>query len=361
MALGKLVVAIVLTALVAGGLATFLTTTVTRPGAKETVEIVDSAGRLIEIPYQPKTVVLHGDAAELMKAIGVDLNLIVGVSKYMAQDTWLFPVLSKKEVVGSCFSPNYEKIIELQPDIVIAYQRWPGVEELEQHLKPAGIEPVIIDGYKPDKFRSEIMVLGRIYGREEEARKLWEFWEGYLNMLENRVGKLGPEEIPDVYFESWTTWKTTTAANQGWWNRGIEIGGGNNIAALLSSSAYVTVDPEWVVEKNPDVIVKVASYSRSKDNEFCLRETRERILARDELQTVKAVKSGAVYAVDPDIATGPKGIIGALWYAKFFHPELFENLNPTEVQRCYFENFLNVRYSENWCWVYPTTPQPWKD
>jgi len=325
-------------------------------GKEGKLTFIDSADRVVTIDIPPKTVILNSDAGELFKAVGADTDLVVGVSKYMIDD-WRFPVLGTKENVGSGFGPDYEKIIALDPDIVIGYRRWPGVEELEEKLKPAGIEPVIIDGYVPDNLESEIKVLGYIYNSVERAEELWNFWEGYFEMLEERTKDV--EEKPKVYFESWSEWHSTTAANKGWWNKAIEIAGGINIAANISDEPYVDVDPEWVVRNNPDIIIKLGSSKKRGDREE-LKARRNEMMEREALATVHAVQTGAVYGLDSEIASGAHGMISALCYAKIFYPELFADLEPKDVYKYYCEHFLGIELPEDYCLIYPETPVPWK-
>jgi len=325
-------------------------------GKEGKLTFMDSADRVVTIDIPPKTVILNTDAGELFKAVGADTDLVVGVSKYMIDD-WKFPVLGTKENVGSGFGPDYEKIIALDPDIVIGYRRWPGVEELEEKLRPAGIEPVIIDGYVPDKLESEIKVLGYIYNSVERAEELWNFWEGYFEMLEERTKDV--EEKPKVYFESWSEWHSTTAANEGWWNKAIEIAGGINIAANISDEPYVDIDPEWVVRNNPDIIIKLGSSKKEGDRED-LKARRKEMMEREALATVHAVQTGAVYGLDSEIASGADGMIGALCYAKIFYPELFADLEPKDVYKYYCEHFLGIELLEDYCLIYPETPVSWK-
>ncbi|MHC1579976.1 MAG: ABC transporter substrate-binding protein, partial [Candidatus Alkanophagales archaeon] len=103
--------------------------------SKYPITVVDSAGNtiVIEKPVE-RVVALTSDAAEVIRAIGA-ADKVVGVSKYVVQDEAFFPELSRLPSVGSCFSPDIEKIIELEPDIVITYVKWPTPDKLDEHLE----------------------------------------------------------------------------------------------------------------------------------------------------------------------------------------------------------------------------------
>ena len=113
------------------------------------VTIVDSAGRKLQVPRPVRRmVVLNTDAAEVICALGGEES-IVGVSESIAESE-LLRKLGDRPSVGRWNSPSYERIVELEPEVVIAYGRYPGAE-LEEKLEPAGMKVARIDCYKDDK------------------------------------------------------------------------------------------------------------------------------------------------------------------------------------------------------------------
>ena len=125
-----------------------------------------------------RIVVVNSDAAEILCALDAG-DQIIGVSDTIAEHSSnLLSVLKAKTVVGSSTSPSLEKIIELNPDLVIAYEMWMSKEAFEDKLAPLGIPVVRLYCYRVEHLDREIRILGRIAGREEKAGE-------YLHYLQN--------------------------------------------------------------------------------------------------------------------------------------------------------------------------------
>lgn len=80
---------------------------------------------------------------------------------------------------------------------------------------------------------------------------------------------------------------------------------------------WIAMDPETIIELNPDVIV--ITYGDYVDNPL------EQILTRDGFDAVGAVANERVYDVDSDTLTrpGPRLVDGARELAKAVYPEIF--------------------------------------
>lgn len=82
-----------------------------------------------------------------------------------------------------------------------------------------------------------------------------------------------------------------------------------------------------------------------------MKEIHDEILSRPELNDVKAVKEGRVYVLGNPVAWGIRSIVGELWLAKWFHPDLFGDIDPETVDRELLDKFFGEDLTEK-C-VYP--------
>jgi iron complex transport system substrate-binding protein len=82
-----------------------------------------------------------------------------------------------------------------------------------------------------------------------------------------------------------------------------------------------------------------------------IRETRDEIMNRPELANVKAVKDGEVFVICYKIGASPQYPIGMAYMAKWFNPDLFEDLDPQAMHEEYLERFQGVSYQG--VYVYP--------
>ena len=123
------------------------------------------------------------------------------------------------------------------------------------------------------------------------------------------------------------------------------MAGGCNIAEGFSIP-YPEVTPEWVLVKNPQVIIKAAAITNAYavTGSGALQEIRKDIMARPAWDNMRAVQEGKVFVMESSIWTGPRAVIGISYMAKWFHPRMFRDLDPEALHREYLERFQGIRY-----------------
>jgi len=149
-------------------------------GKEKEITVVDSADRIVTVkkPVE-RIVVLNSDAAEAVQILDA-VDKVVGVSTSVFKKSYYFPEMVKRTSIGKWNEPNYEAIIELNPDIVIGYVKWPPITEVEEKLDPAGITAIALDFYKQDILREEVEKLGYILNKKERAERYNE-WCSNIN------------------------------------------------------------------------------------------------------------------------------------------------------------------------------------
>lgn len=141
--------------------------------------------------------------------------------------------LLEKEIVGeSGRHADIERILEIQPDLVIAKTGSLFPKDDEEKLTDYGIAVLRYRVLHIDALLPMIDDLGRILQKDEQAEEMVNWINGYYQTILNRVGKLPDEELPTVYFMSmghmdWTGNNASTG------NIRINEAGGRNIAADL--------------------------------------------------------------------------------------------------------------------------------
>lgn len=312
----------------------------------------DSAEPATVTIYKPvkRIIVLHSNGAEILRTLDSS-DKIVGISKHTADCNDFFPQISRLQMVGSMTSPDIEKIISLDPDVVIAYgshfTRWS--EELERKLHGTDITLIRLDCYKPETMIDDVRKLGYIIERESEAEEFAGWYLGYLDVIDGRIGDLRQDEKPRVYIEGYEDYKTYGTGSGA--DQLVEMAGGRNIAAGLSGS-YPKVDPEWVVVQNPEIIVKVvgtqtgALCGYGTDDPDEMSALRDEIMSRPELADMEAVRNGRVYLICASGTwTNPKYLIGLSYLTGWFHPGLFEDMGPKAIHQEYLSEFQGLNYN----------------
>ncbi len=321
----------------------------------KSISIVDSAGRLVEI-LQPlnRVVVLNPPVAEVMRALGI-MDKICGISGSLARTNY-WPKLSKLPKVSRYAhgEPDYEKIIELKPQVVITYGTHPAIDiqKIADVLKPAGIEVVGIDCYKLDTLFKDIATLGIMFNKEAKAARLIVFFQNVLDNVENKVTNLEVKEEPRVYFES-AMGDYISFGRSSSYNKIIKMVGGTNIFANMPMP-YPEVDPEAVVKKNPQVIIKVIlgmrvpiGYGTAKVTP--IKTYVDQLTSRPGWKAIDAVRNKRVYVIAMDLMSGPTKVIAIPYIAKILHPEVA--LDPQAILREYLEKWQGVELKG--IFVYP--------
>ncbi|NMC10521.1 MAG: ABC transporter substrate-binding protein [Methanothrix sp.] len=316
-------------------------------GGAEDITVVDSTGRSVSVEAPVHKVVSLGTG------VAGYIYALDGGECLVGRDSYsYFPAgLQTVPVAGkSSYSPDLELIVKLQPDLVIADTMLS--DENQKKIEDAGI-PVLIDWVSdPSKDIAVMKDLGLLIGKEERAKDLIDFITKYRNLVEERTANLKQDEKPKVFVE-WAGKPYYTVSNGSQLDTLIGLAGGINIAKNYGngSHSYPTVSPEWVAVTNPGVIIQTKS-SDKPYTEDDLKEFRDAIISRSELQDVSAIKEERVYLVSGEIMYSVRSIIAELYLAKWFHPELFKDVDPEAVHRDLVKLFYDAEL-EGGAYVYP--------
>ncbi|RDY25025.1 ABC transporter substrate-binding protein [Romboutsia maritimum] len=314
--------------------------------SKETQKIVDTYGRYVDVPKDVKSmVILNSGVYDLVCALGSS-DKIVGVT----DKTKLLPNDTKKEILGTWKEPNVEKILEMKPDVVFGYQKYMK-PELAKQIEEANIALVYLDAYKAENMASEISTLGLILGKEKEANEYLGFLNKYSKLIQERVAKIPEDKRVKVYWEGYSDYATVAKGTGG--DSLITAAGGVNIASS-EPVEYPKISNEWVIEKNPSIIVKVVSNKKPVlglgiENDTQAKAAYEKLVARTGWNQLEAVKISKTHMISNEIATSPQGsVIGSLYLAKWLYPDKFEDIKPEEIHKEMLEKFYKVEHKGIW-------------
>ena len=197
--------------------------------------------------------------------------------------------------------------------------------------------------------------LGYILDRRDEAEAYIDWHNSYFDMIKERVAGLSEAQKPRVYAHYPLLGLYTCRGNY----PPCEVAGGISIGADLGPGFATAVDPEWVIKQNPDVILGVTIPEHGAYDEVDASELvseREDVLNRPELANVNAVKNRKVFFLNAyALGLYPNYILSIAYYAKWFHPDLFEDLDPQAMHQEYLSKFqnLDIDVSKHGMYVYP--------
>ncbi len=272
---------------------------------------VDNLGRLVNIDQIPQRIISLAPAnTEVLFALGLG-DKVVGVTDFCNYP----PQALEKEKIGGFSTPDIEKIIALQPDLILAssihaQEVIPALEE--RNLTVFALAPENLNG-----ILESIQTVGKITGRQQEASRLVTQMENRIEVTTDKTQNL--ENRPRVFCIIWHD-PLYSVGSQTIEQELIEKAGGMNIFQDAFTK-YKTVDLEGVIVLNPEVIIAFRGHGEAQSKPF------EWAQGESRLMVTQAYKNNRIYQIDGDLIarTGPR-IVDALEYlAYFIHPELFPN------------------------------------
>lgn len=275
------------------------------------IALVDGEGNTVELsgPAE-KIVVLAPSVLEIINALDA-MEVVVEVDNYSI--TMNDPLVEGFEGAGDSYGPNVERIVELDPDILITVSGGP--EDDYQKIRELGIEvyrTISIKGI--EGIYDEIANLSKILGLEERGEKInGELKEG-IDEIYSKVKDLNDDQRPRVFYmlgieQLWSVGVDTFI------NDLIEKSGGMNIVAEDNLTGWPEYSLEKLIEKNPDIII--APMMAVTDSSVITEDSR--------FSSINAVISDRVYVVPDNPVSRPNhNVIKALqMFSKAIHPEIF--------------------------------------
>ena len=161
------------------------------------------------------------------------------------------PEAKGKDKVGSFSDPNFEKILSLKPDLILAT----GLEQAQAvgKLKELKLPVMVWDPKNFSELYDSILEIGNACNRKDEAALLIKNMKKTISSVSERVAAIGPDKRPKVYCEIWQD-PIMTAGKGSFIDEIITVAGGINIASD-APRPFSQFSPELIVERDPDVII----------------------------------------------------------------------------------------------------------
>lgn len=268
-------------------------------------------------------------------------------------------VMPQLEIIpdtGSIYSKSFslEKLFITRPEVmIIAPYQANILGENIQRIEKAGIKVVVIDynSQTVETHTKSTLILGKIMGNSNRAEQLVKEYKSAVNDVLKRIENVNRK--PRVYFELGNKGAGDYGNSYGsvMWGSLVNMAGGDNIA-LGKIENYSPLNPEYVLSKNPEVIIFAGSYWMGDKGDrirmgFGINsgETWDRItpyINRAGWNNLDAVKTGRVYSV---YHTGSRTIYDYVflqYIAKSIYPELFKDIDPEKNHKDFYTMYLPV-------------------
>ena len=343
------------------------------------IEITDVTGRTVTLKKPAERVVLQwsgsgGPFFTISALMGKDTPKVIAgmdtsLQDYRA-DMWKYfttemPELAKIPVVGTIGDKtfNVEQVISLNPDVIFIPVDLKDQYESDAKAKmdAAGIQTIYID-YHAEKLESHqksIEAIGKALGKEERAAEINKFYTERVTRVLDRVSKINKPK-PTVYLEVGMNgpeeFGNSFSSNYSWGALATMAGADVITKDVIKKTS--PINPEFILEKNPDIIMIMGSYWPKKPTSMRLgfeateASSQELLKAftieRQGWSELKAVENKQVYSAHHGL---PREVFDAAvfeYLAKTFYPEEFEDVDPEATLKEFYDKFLPFSYSGIW-------------
>ncbi|MEZ2128127.1 MULTISPECIES: ABC transporter substrate-binding protein [unclassified Sinorhizobium] len=330
----------------------------------QAVTFTDIAGRQVDLPRPARRIVLaDGQLITALSLLEPDpTEQVVGWAENLLrydpatydQYRQRFPAIEDIPRVGGTTADTFsvEKALSLEPDLVII-PLWFGVSSsLETQLSAAGVAVAYLDFFN-DPLKNtvpSIRMLGKAIGREERAEAYVDFYESHMQRIADRL--TAASVAPSRVF--------LHARAGGWeccWSAGgrvgefIEFAGGENIAKPVVRGMTGQVSLEYVLSQNPDVYIAAGGADLPGSGGFAIGPGAPQATVQSALEGTRnepgigslgAFASGRAHALWLFFFHSPTNVVAAEVMAKWFHPDLFADLDPQRTLAEINRRFLAV-------------------
>lgn len=325
----------------------------------KSILVEDVTGRKVQVP-QPLKRAIWLEKGEIMYALGVTDRLCgIGTSndgRFHAE--YMNLLIKNTPDAGSFLEPNIERLLELDPQLVICAEfarrrNEKKFKDLDERLAKNGIKVIYLDVRSfsdPQIYIQSVKILGAIFGAPKRAQQLIDFQKKSLALIGERLKNLQPGDKARVYFERGGNYRTFSSKyHENMW---IVRAGGVNVFGGEDKLNAFDVSPESIIEKNPQVIIKMCNVADCPmgygvTDTLPMEKLRKELISRPGWENIDAVKHNRVYLLSLE-AHHLDQSAAFNSFAKILYPEKFKD---TDMLKDWFKKFLGLNH--NGVIIYP--------
>jgi len=229
--------------------------------------------------YPSRIVCLTEETTETLYLLG-EGDRVVGVSGYTVRP----PEARRKPRVSAFIHAKYERIEELEPDLILGFSDLQA--NIASELIKRGYPVMVFNQRSVVEILQMIRMLGALIGCSAKADLLISHLELEIDSIRAAAAQL--PRRPRVFFEEWDQ---PLISGIRWVEELVEIAGGDSIFPELRNAKLGKqriVSGEDVIRRQPDVIIA----------SWCGKAVRrERIAEREGWADVPAIRDGHIYEV----------------------------------------------------------------
>ncbi len=252
---------------------------------KSSIHITDARGEKITFQEPPQKIISF-----MPSNTEILFHLEVGDRVIATDDMSDYPPsVEELPKIGDSFNVDYEKIVNLEPDVVVtpSYNT-----EMINKLEDYGETVVATSSTSFNDVYSDMRLLGEMCGIEEKADSLVNELKTEMESITDNTADLSAEKRVDTLYMT-STEPIYTPGNGTFMNTLIENAGGNNIAS--DKMGWKTISEETIVGSDPEIIIAPNRIEKDVNN----------LIEQNVWKEISAVENDRVFFVDDNIMSRP--------------------------------------------------------
>jgi iron complex transport system substrate-binding protein len=246
--------------------------------AKPETITYQSENGAVEVPANPERVVVLSSFAGNVMALDVN---IVGV------DSWskMNPRFEKLKDVEEVTDENLEKIIELNPDLIIGLSNIKNVDKLKE------IAPTVTFTYGKLDYLTQHLEIGKLLNKEEESKKWVENFKAESKAageeIKAKIGEDATVSVVENFDKQLYVFGDSWARGTEILYQEMELNMPEKVKEMALEPGYYAISPEVLSDFAGDYVI----FSKNADGDTSFQET-------ETYKNIPAVKNNRVFEVN---------------------------------------------------------------
>lgn len=259
---------------------------------------IEYLGESYEVPEKVERIVVTGAMEAMEDMVVLDVHPVGAIAIGGKFPELYASVTDKAESIGEKIKPNFEKILELNPDVILGSTKFP--EEVQSKLEK--IAPTILVSHISTNWESNLNLLAELTGKQSDAEKILSTYKADIEAAKSTLTeKLQDQKVAAIRIRGGQAYvypKEVFLNAVLYGELGLAVP--NEVAKAKSQEA---ISVEQLADMNPDYLFVQFSTDENADAPNALEDFKKNPI----IQNITAFKNDQVFVnvLDPLMEGGP--------------------------------------------------------
>lgn len=259
---------------------------------------IEYLGESYEVPEKVERIVVTGAMEAMEDMVVLDVHPVGAIAIGGKFPELYASVTDKAESIGEKIKPNFEKILELNPDVILGSTKFP--EEVQSKLEK--IAPTILVSHISTNWESNLNLLAELTGKQADAEKILSTYKANIEAAKSTLTeKLQDQKVAAIRIRGGQAYvypKEVFLNAVLYGELGLAVP--NEVAKAKSQEA---ISVEQLADMNPDYLFVQFSTDENADAPNALEDFKKNPI----IQNITAFKNDQVFVnvLDPLMEGGP--------------------------------------------------------